>query len=111
MVTATTRVRFTYEDYLNTPEDKRYELLDGELIMVSSPSIPHQRTERKLGIRLGGFVERHDMGEMFFAPTDVILSDTDVVQPDLLFVSRERARIIAPTANTTTATMTTTACQ
>ena len=36
MVTATTRVRFTYEDYLNTPEDKRYELLDGELIMVPS---------------------------------------------------------------------------
>ena len=98
MVTATTRVRFTYEDYLNTPEDKRYELLDGELIMVSSPSIPHQRTEMKLGIRLGGFVERHDLGEMFFAPTDVILSDTDVVQPDLLFVSHARASIIAHNA-------------
>ena len=99
MVTATTtRVRFTYEDYLNTPEDKRYELLDGELIMVSSPSIPHQRTERKLSTRVDGFVERHDLGEMFFAPTDVILSDTDVVQPDLLFVSHERAHIIAHNA-------------
>ena len=95
MVTATTRVRFTYEDYLNAPEDKRYELLDGELIMVASPSIQHQRTERKLSTRVDGFVEQHDLGEMFFAPTDVILSDTDVVQPDLLFVSRERAHIIA----------------
>ena len=95
MVTATTRVRFTYEDYLNTPEDKRYELLDGELIMVASPNIQHQRTERKMGTRVDRFVERHDLGEMFFPPTDVILSDTDVVQPDLLFVSRERMHIIA----------------
>ena len=98
MVTATTRVRFTYEDYLNTPEDKRYELLDGELIMVSSPNIPHQRTERELAFQVIGFVKRHDLGEVFFAPTDVILSDTDVVQPDLLFVSRERAHIIAHNA-------------
>ena len=98
MVTATTRVRFTYEDYLNTPEDKRYELLDGELIMVSSPSIPHQRAERKLGTRIDRFVERRDLGEMFFSSTDVILSDTDVVQPDLLFISRERMHIIAHNA-------------
>ena len=98
MVTATTRVRFTYEDYLNTPEDKRYELLDGELIMVSSPSIPHQNTVRELALNVGWFVKRHDMGVIFFAPTDVILSDTDVVQPDLLFVSRERAHIIASNA-------------
>ena len=98
MVTATTRVRFTYEDYLNTPEDKRYELLDGELIMVSSPNIPHQRAERELAFQVIGFVKRHDLGEVFFAPTDVILSDTDVVQPDLLFVSHERAHIIAHNA-------------
>ena len=98
MVTATTRVRFTYEDYLNTPEDKRYELLDGELIMVSSPNIPHQRTEMELAFRVIGFVKRHDLGVVLFAPTDVILSDTDVVQPDLLFVSHERAHIIAHNA-------------
>ena len=98
MVTATTRVRFTYEDYLNTPEDKRYELLDGELIMVSSPNIPHQRTEMELAFRVIGFVKRHDLGVVLFAPTDVILSDTDVVQPDLLFISRERMHIISHNA-------------
>ena len=94
MVTAKTRVRFTYEDYLNTPEDKRYELLDGELVMVASPNIPHQRAARVMVRHVDGFVERRDLGEIFFAPTDVILSDTDVVQPDLLFVSHERASII-----------------
>ena len=95
MVTATTRVRFTYEDYLNTPEDKRYELLDGELVMVPSPNWQHQRTELKLGARVIWFVERHDLGEVATAPTDVVLSDTEVVQPDVLFVSRERTSIIA----------------
>ena len=98
MVTATTRVRFTYEDYLNTPEDKRYELLDGELIMVASPNIPHQSAAMALAISVGGFVKRHNLGSAFFAPTDVILSDTDVVQPDLLFVSRARMHIIAHNA-------------
>ena len=94
MVTATTRVRFTYEDYLNTPEDKRYELLDGELIMVSSPNIPHQNTLRELVFCVIRFVKRHDIGEALFAPTDVVLSNNDVVQPDMLFISRERMSII-----------------
>ena len=98
MATAKTRVRFTYEDYLNTPEDKRYELLDGELIMVPSPNWPHQRTELKLGSRVIWFVERHDLGEVATAPMDVVLSDTDVVQPDVLFISRERTSIIGHNA-------------
>lgn len=98
MATAKTRVRFTYEDYLNAPEDKRYELLDGELIMVPSPNWPHQRTELKLGSRVIRFVERHDLGEVATAPMDVVLSDTDVVQPDVLFISRERTSIIGHNA-------------
>ena len=94
MVTATTRVKFTYEDYLNTPEDKRYELLDGELIMVASPNIPHQNTLRELVFCVIRFVKRHDLGVALFAPTDVVLSNNDVVQPDMLFISRERMSII-----------------
>ena len=44
-------IKFTYEDYLNTPDDKRYELLDGELIMPpctgrkSSKRVRHARME------------------------------------------------------------------
>ena len=34
------------------------------------------------------------MGKFYFAPYDVVLSDTDVVQPDLLFVSREREHLL-----------------
>ena len=94
VTTANPRIKFTYADYRNTPEDKRYELIDGELIMASAPRIIHQRTERKLVTLLDTFVEQNGLGEIFYAPTDVVLSDTDVVQPDILFVSNARAHII-----------------
>ena len=47
-------------------------------------------------VRLSAFVDEHDLGRVFHAPYDVLFSDTDVVQPDLLFVSNERAEIITP---------------
>jgi len=94
VTTANPRIKFTYADYRNTPEDERYELIDGELIMASAPRIIHQRTERKLVTLLDTFVEQNGLGEIFYAPTDVVLSDTDVVQPDILFVSNARAHII-----------------
>ena len=94
MATERSRIKFTYEDYKHTPEDKRYELLDGELIMVLAPRTAHQRTSRDILIPINTFVAENDLGEVFIAPCDVVLSDTDVVQPDLLFVSKERSHII-----------------
>ena len=94
MVTQRSRIKFTYEDYKHTPEDKRYELLDGELIMAPAPRIVHQRTSREIGTPLDIFVTEDGLGEVFYAPCDVVLSQTDVVQPDLLFVSNERSHII-----------------
>ena len=94
MATQRSRIKFTYEDYRHTPEDKRYELLDGELIMAPAPRIAHQRTSRRIGTPLDTFVAENDLGEVFNAPCDVVLSETDVVQPDLLFVSKERSHII-----------------
>ena len=94
MVVAKPAAKLTYEDYRNTPEDERYELLDGELLMTAAPNIAHQRVSGRLEWRLRAFVEERDLGEIFDAPTDVVLSDTDVVQPDILFVSRDRADII-----------------
>ena len=94
MATQRSRIKFTYEDYRHTPEDKRYELLDGELIMVPAPRTAHQRTSRDILIPINTFVAENDLGEVFIAPCDVVLSETDVVQPDLLFVSKERSHII-----------------
>ena len=94
MVTQRSRTLFTYEDYRNTPEDERYELIDGELIMAAAPSVIHQIVQDNIGLPLNLFVRANNLGRMLYAATDVYLSDTNVVQPDLLFVSRERAHIL-----------------
>ncbi len=87
---------FTYRDYLLMPEDKRVELIGGDFYVTPAPSTDHQRVSRDLGEILWSHVREKGLGEVLPAPCDVILSETDVVQPDLLFVSRARAGIIAP---------------
>lgn len=86
--------KFTYEDYLLLPEDKRYELVEGELIMVPAPNTEHQRIIGNLYLQLRQFVEERKIGEVFIAPYDVVLSRYDVVQPDLIFVSEKKLNII-----------------
>ena len=88
-------VKFTYEDYLTTPADERYELLDGDLIMVPAPNIKHQRVQLELATQLSHFIKNRALGELLIAPCDVVLSDTNIVQPDLLFVSREREHLLS----------------
>ncbi len=87
-------VKLTYADYCNTPDDERYELLDGELVMTPAPRELHQRVLMNLSYLLFQAVKDTNSGRVYVAPFDVVLSDTDVVQPDLLFISNERAHII-----------------
>jgi Uma2 family endonuclease len=88
-------VKFTYEDYLLFPEDgKRHELIDGEHFMTPAPSTKHQRILGNLFLAFGTFLKEHKIGEIFVAPCDVVLSDLDVVEPDLLFISSGRSSII-----------------
>ncbi len=98
MVAQKPRVKLTYGDYRKTPEDMRCELMDGELILAAAPRTTHQRTQANLGWRMSHFNHERSLGEVFFAPTDVVFSDTDVVQPDILFVSKERAHVITEDA-------------
>ena len=86
--------KHTYEDYLKTPEDKRYELIEGELVMTPSPIPKHQRISRKIEFILEGFIKENDLGEIFYAPCDVYLDEKNVVQPDILFISKDRLDII-----------------
>ena len=91
-----TTSRLTYQDYADLEGDERYELLDGELILVVSPNEDHQTVSLRLASRMLSFVEDNDLGRVFHAPYDVLFTDTDVVQPDLLFVSKERYHIRTP---------------
>ena len=95
MPTAQPVFRFTYEDYRTAPPDRRYELVDGDLVMVPAPNLRHQAVQVRLGEPLARFVRENRLGTLFFAPCDVVLSDTDVVQPDLLFVSGVRAHLLS----------------
>ena len=88
MATTEHAVRLTYDDYCRTPDDERYELLNGELMMVPAPNIRHQRILGRLYKEIDQFTDERGLGEVLMAPVDVVLSDTDVVQPDVLFVSR-----------------------
>ena len=89
-----TAMKHTYADYLETSDDERYELLNGELIMAAAPLIAHQYILIKLVAKVETFVDERNLGTVYCAPFDVVLSDTNVVQPDLLFISNERAHII-----------------
>ena len=86
--------KYTYEDYLKTPDDKRLELIEGELLMTPSPIPKHQKISRELEFELLRFVKANDLGEVFYAPCDVYLDNENVVQPDILFISKERLNII-----------------
>ena len=97
MVTRTRRGPYTYADYLLTPDDVRYELIDGELILAPTPIPLHQRIGMRFTNRMGPFIEEHDLGELLAAPMDVHFSDTNVLQPDILFISNERSHIIGET--------------
>ncbi len=88
------RAKLTYEDYMKTSDDERWELIDGELIQMPSPTVPHQRLIVLTGTKLVIFVMERSMGEVFYAPIDVVLDETVVVQPDLVFVSNERIHIV-----------------
>lgn len=78
--------RFTWADYQTWPDDERWELIDGVAYAMSpAPVIKHQRVVGEFFFRL----KLHLAGkpcQPFIAPTDVRLSDYDVVQPDVLVV-------------------------
>ena len=88
------RIKFTVADYMTTPEDKRYQLLDGELILAAAPTLKHQKISIELSVALHLFANERGLGIVRYAPVDVVLSEHDVAQPDILFVSNERADII-----------------
>jgi Uma2 family endonuclease len=89
---APARKYWTYEDLEATPRDGyRYEILFGELVLIGSPIPEHQRALRELALLLITHTRRHSLGEVLFAPVDVILAPGVVVQPDLLFVSANRS--------------------
>jgi Uma2 family endonuclease len=89
------KVRYTYEDYLATPEDaaRRHEVIDGELFVTAAPRWRHQEVLLNLGRVLLGVVIEHGLGKVATAPT-VRLRDDLVMEPDLVFLRSEHLDLI-----------------
>ncbi len=88
--------KMTYDEYCLLPEDRnQYELFDGELVMTPSPTARHQKIVGRLHARLLAYVEENSLGEVFIAPLDTIFNQYTVLQPDILFVSKERLSEVA----------------
>lgn len=82
----------TDREYAALPEDgRRYEIHDGAASVTPAPGTAHQRISRELFVALHHHVTARGLGEVFSAAMDVILSDTSIVQPDILFVAVDRS--------------------
>ena len=87
--------KLTYEDFVLFPDDgKRHELIDGEHFVTPSPNRRHQACLRNLARGLDAFVHERRLGQVFFAPFDVVFTRHDVVEPDLLFIGTARSNVL-----------------
>ncbi len=83
---------WTYEEYLHNTEEGRYELINGRLERMPAPNFIHQEVSRNLAFLLWAFVKSGGLGKVLPAPFDVILGERTVVQPDIVFISKENLK-------------------
>ena len=96
-IVVNSQTKLTYEDYALLPEDgKIHEIIDGEHFMTPAPATYHQTLSRRIQFQLYQQIEEKDLGLVFDAPTDVQLSETDIVQPDLFIIHASRKSIVSP---------------
>lgn len=86
----------TYEDYvkLTPPDSGNFELLNGRIFFMASPTPTHQEISSLLNTYLGIYIISNKLGKLFAAPMDVLFTPHDTFQPDLLFITKDRLSII-----------------
>jgi Uma2 family endonuclease len=88
------RTILTYDGLQSAPDDGlRRELLGGELYVSPAPSPLHQRAVREILGTLDAYAKRHG-GEALAAPIDVVFSQTDVTEPDVIYIAPDRLSLI-----------------
>ena len=93
-------VKLTYDDFVRFPDDgRRHELIDGEHYVTPSPNTKHQRILGHLHLMIGSWLEHQPIGQVFLSPFDMVFTQFDVVEPDLLYMSNERAAEILTDLN------------
>lgn len=94
LTTTIEKKKYTYQDYLQTPDEERYELINGELLMAPAPIPNHQRILREVGYYILEFLKKTKLGEVFYASCDIYFDEENTVQPDIFFIAKERRNII-----------------
>lgn len=84
----------TYDDYCRLPSEERYELIEGGLRLVPSPSVFHQEVSGRISRALWQWVDERRLGKVYYSPIDVVLDEHNVVQPDILYVAKERLGVL-----------------
>ncbi len=87
-------VPLTYEDYVRLPPDRRWELVGGVPRVVPSPNRRHQTIVIRLLRIVADYLDERGGGEVFVAPFDSVLSEIDVFQPDVVFISDDDAGVL-----------------
>ena len=92
----TTEAKLDYEQFQRIPryDGRRFELIDGKVFTPPTPNTAHQRTVGKVLIALDRFVEHQGVGEVFLGPLDVVFNGWTALEPDLLFIRKDRASIV-----------------
>lgn len=93
------RKRYTYEDLSRELEETNQpiELWDGEIVVSPSPTFWHQKIVSRFFKSLDRWVEDRDLGQVVTAPIDLVLSPHCAVQPDVVFVAKDRLSIVSDT--------------
>ena len=85
-------LKLTYDDFVLIPDDgKRHEIIDGEHYVTPSPRPRHQVLLGNLHLLIASWLEANPIGRVFLSPLDVVMSNVDIVEPDLLYLSNARA--------------------
>jgi Uma2 family endonuclease len=88
-------LKLTYDDFVLFPDDgKRHEIIDGEHYVTPAPRPRHQVILGNLHLVIGSWLETHPIGRVYLSPLDVVISNVDIVEPDLLYMSNTRAEAV-----------------
>jgi Uma2 family endonuclease len=92
---STPGLKLTYDDFVLFSDDgKRHEIIDGEHYVTPSPKYRHQIILGNLYLLIASWLETRPIGRVILSPFDVLMSEFDIVEPDLLYLSNERAATV-----------------
>jgi Uma2 family endonuclease len=91
-MSTTSTALMTAEEYMQLPRGEfQHELINGELVTMPLPGLPHGRMQARLLRPLAQFVAEHDLGEVYGELGFLLTVDPDtVIGPDVCFISKQR---------------------